>query len=135
MYYLSTQDGNSRTYILLANKNLHRPPLRHHLRNIAQPHFGLTVLVWLHAQVFQQLRVEPPSRAQLGQIVFQALDSRRDICFESREIGWVVGGRGVFLRSGLGFGFIAGGFAAFFEEGACGGEGAAIRESALLMGG
>jgi hypothetical protein len=121
MYYLSTQDGNSRTYILLANKNLHRPPLRHHLRNIAQPHFGLTVLVWLHAQVFQQLRVE--------------LDSRRDICFESREIGWVVGGRGVFLRSGLGFGFIAGGFAAFFEEGACGGEGAAIRESALLMGG
>jgi hypothetical protein len=56
----------------------------------------LTALVRLHAQVLQQFRIEPPARTQLGKIIFQALDGGRDICFEGREIGWVVGGRGVF---------------------------------------
>lgn len=129
MYFLSRQELI--TYILLPNKHLHRPPLRHHLRNIAEAHFGRTALVRLHAQVLQQLRIEPAAGTQLGQVIFQARDGGRDVCFQSGEIGRVVGGRGVFRSSGLGFGFIAGGFAAFLEEDGGGGEGAAGRECAL----
>jgi hypothetical protein len=71
-----------KTYIPLPNQHLHRPALRHNLRNIAQAHSrGIVVLVRLHAQVLQRFRVKPASRAQFGQIVFQALDSGCDVCF------------------------------------------------------
>lgn len=123
---MKCQYASKQTYILLPNQHLHRPPLRHDLRNIAQPHLRAAALVRLHAQVLQQLRVEPPAGSQLRQVIFQALDGGCDVCFQGGEIGRVVCRRGIFLRSGLRFGFVAGCFAAFLEEGGGGGEGAAV---------
>lgn len=105
------------TYILLPHQNLHRPSFRHDLRNIAQPYFRPAVLVRLHAQVLQHFVIKPASRAELGEIIFQALDRGCDVCFESGEIIGVLCRNGVFLGGGLRFGFVASGFAALFEEG------------------
>lgn len=111
-----------KTNLLLPNNNLHLPPPRHDLRQIAQPHLLRTALVDLHAQRLQYLRIEPSARAEFGQVVFQPFDRCGDFGFQGREI------RGVFIagaRQGGGLGgalFFASGFGAFFKEGGRCGE-------------
>jgi hypothetical protein len=92
-----------KTHIFFSCEDLYRPALGYDLSYIAQFDGLIRRLIGLHTKVLESLWVEASARTQLGEVIFQFLNGRRNLRFEVGEIEWIFGGggtgRGLFLIS------------------------------------
>jgi hypothetical protein len=92
-----------KTHIFLSCEDLYRPALGYDLSYIAQLYRLVRCFVGLHAKVLQSLWVEASARTELGEVIFQLLNGRRNLRFEVGEIEGILSGggtgRGLFLIS------------------------------------